>query len=244
MTLRILHTGDFHGRLDQARYERLTQLRRDADLYFDSGDLIATGNLSVPLRPDPAWPRLARLACDASVPGNRDVHVLRSAFEAKLAGATHPILCANLRDRDPQRPTPLPGHRIIACASGRVGVFGVMVPMVTEGMATKAASAYRWDPPLEAARRLAAALRPQVDCLIALTHLGFRQDVALAEALPELDLVLGGHSHTVLATPVRAGNAWICHTGSHGRFAGRYQWASGRGLVQAALAPLDEPAVP
>lgn len=244
MTLRILHTGDFHGRLDDARFGRLRPLRADADLYFDSGDLIATGNLGVPLRPDPAWGFLARLGCDASVPGNREVHVLRGAFEAKLAGATHPVLCANLRDRDPARPAPLPGHRVIVLPKGRVGVFGVMVPMVTDRMATKAASAYRWDSPLEVARVQAAALRPEVDCLIALTHIGYRQDVALAEAVPELDLILGGHSHTVLEAPVRVGDVWIGHTGSHGRFAGRYRWESGRGLVEGDLASLGEPASP
>ncbi|MCW5942773.1 MAG: metallophosphoesterase [Fimbriimonadaceae bacterium] len=240
MILSLLHTGDFHGRLDAARFARLDPWRAQCDLYFDSGDLIATGNLAVPLRPDPAWPLLARLRCDASVPGNRDVHVLRGVLDAKMAGSSHPILCANLRDSDPDRPAPLPGSRIIEAGGGRVGVFGVMVPMVTERMATKVASAYLWDSPVETARRLVEELRPNVDCLIALTHIGVKQDIALAETVPGLDLILGGHSHTVLDSPVRVGDAWICHTGSHGRFAGRYRWQSGRG-VEGRLLPLDRP---
>ena len=36
-----------------------------------------------------------------------------------------------------------------------------------------------------------------MDVLIALTHIGYQEDLKLAEAVPELDIV-GGHSHTEL----------------------------------------------
>src|SRR5438045_3393287 len=96
MNLRILHTNDFHGKLNAEREAKLADLRGDCDLYFDCGDLITTGNLSIPLKADEAWPRLARLHCTASVLGNRETHLVQSAFAKKLEGHTHPILCANL----------------------------------------------------------------------------------------------------------------------------------------------------
>jgi len=34
-----------------------------------------------------------------------------------------------------------------------------------------------------------------VDCVIALTHMRWPNDVRLAENVPEIDLVLGGHDH-------------------------------------------------
>ncbi len=49
--------------------------------------------------------------------------------------------------------------------------------------------------PVEAALREVAALRDSVDVLVALTHLPVEEDIALAEAVPELDLILGGHEH-------------------------------------------------
>jgi len=38
-------------------------------------------------------------------------------------------------------------------------------------------------------------LRGQVDAIVALTHLILGQDVDLVAAVPEIDLVLGGHEH-------------------------------------------------
>src|SRR4051812_97356 len=95
--LRILHTNDFHGALDAAREARLQELRQECDVYLDCGDAIKSGNLAIPLKPEEAWTRLADLRCTASVPGNRESHVLTGAFAKKLEGHRHPILCANLR---------------------------------------------------------------------------------------------------------------------------------------------------
>jgi 5'-nucleotidase len=222
MALRILHTNDFHGALDAAREEKLRGAREDSDVYFDSGDAIKSGNLAIPLRPEEVWSRLAGLRCTASVPGNRESHVLVGAFAKKLEGRQHPIICANLRLKSGE--LPLPGHLIVEAAGLKVGIVGVMVPMVTSRMATQAASAYLWDQPIPAAIAEAEELAGQVDCLIALTHIGLRQDRELAARTPLFDLILGGHSHDVLQQPEIVGRTAICQTGSHGRFAGRYDW--------------------
>ena len=112
-----------------------------------------------------------------------------------------------------------------------------MVPMVTERMATQAASAYLWDPPIAAATILAKKLRREVDCLIALTHIGLAQDRKLAQECPLFDLILGGHSHDVLETPEQIGNTYICQTGSHGRYAGVSGWDGS--AFNYSLVPLD-----
>ena len=48
---------------------------------------------------------------------------------------------------------------------------------------------------LEVARAQVAALRGRVDILVALTHLSVEQDIALAQSVPGIDLILGGHEH-------------------------------------------------
>ena len=100
-----------------------------------------------------------------------------------------------------------------------------MVAMVTEQMKTKAVSAYLWTPPIATATQLAKELRPDVDLLIALTHIGNLQDIFLAQQCPEIDIILGGHSHTVLPQPVKVRNTWIAQGGSHNRYVGMYEWA-------------------
>jgi 5'-nucleotidase/UDP-sugar diphosphatase len=57
--------------------------------------------------------------------------------------------------------------------------------------------------PVETAARYAAEIKPQVDLLIALTHIGAKNDSLVAAAVPELDLIVGGDSHTRLDKPSR-----------------------------------------
>lgn len=228
-SIRILHTNDLHGALDERRFSALSEVRADFDLYFDTGDCIKAGNLGMPLKPEPVWERLAALHCTASVPGNRESHLLKAAFEAKLAGHRHPILCANLFDREGRRP--LPPSLVVEVEGFRVGLIGVMVPMVTERMSSKALSNYLWTAPIPAAIEEAERLQGDVDALIALTHIGFRQDQALAQATNRFDLILGGHSHTLLEHPVQVGRTWICQGGSHGRYYGRYTWDPSAGTM-------------
>lgn len=234
MPVVFLHTNDFHGTLTPAKAERLRAMKPEGALYFDTGDCIKTGNLGIPTRREPAWDLLATAECDAGVLGNRETHIVKAAFLAKIDGHRHPLLCANLRAKDGRRP--LPGAVTLQGAGLRVGVFGVMVPMVTQRMATQAASAYLWDPPLEAARAQVEVLRPQVDVLIALTHIGVRLDRELASAVEGIDIIFGGHSHTVLEQPERVCSAWICQGGSHGRYVGVYEWNSG--VLSGGLEPL------
>lgn len=233
--LRILHTNDFHGMLDDGRERELARLRAEADVYFDCGDCVKAGNLAIPLKPDPVWKRLAELDCTASVLGNRESHPLEGPFRAKIAGASHPLLAGNLV-RQSDGSAVLPGVMFIEAGGVRVGVIAVMVAMVTKRMASRVVSQFLWEEPIGAAAALVAQVRPHVDCLIALTHIGFKKDQLLAERCPEIDLILGGHSHTVLESAVMVGKTAICQTGSHGRFACLYGWDGG--LVSYRLVSL------
>lgn len=222
---RLLHTNDLHGRLDDNREAALQTLRAGCDLYFDSGDAVKSGNLAIPLTQEDVWARFARLNITASVIGNRETHLVKPGFTAKLAGATHPILCANLRTQDGE--CPLPGELIVEAQGLKIGVFAVSVPMVTERMAARFASAYLWGPPIPAARECVERLKPDVDVVIGLTHIGHREDLSLAEKVAGIDILLTGHSHTILEKPVKIGETWICQGGSHGRYAGVYEWRDG-----------------
>ena len=230
----LVHTNDLHGSLSQEKLPFLMSLRRGADFYFDSGDCVKAGNLAMPIGVDPAWTMLAEARCDASVPGNRESHPLLSGKKAKFKGAAHNILCANWFDKRGQHV--FPSHAFFDVPrGGRLAVFGVMVPMVTKGMATQAASQFLWEPPIATAVSLVAELKTKADFIIALTHIGLAQDKKLALACPELDLILGGHSHSVLEEPLVVEGVPICQGGSHAKFVGRYSLEKGKGLVRAEL---------
>ncbi len=234
--LRILQTNDLHGMLTPSRMPFLLKTRDTVDIYFDCGDCIKAGNLAIPVKPDTVWPMLEQAQITASVPGNRESHILESVVKIKTSGATHPILCANWFRNDGA--LQFQDQTIITHNGLKIGIFGVMVAMVTDKMTTRKASQFVWSNPITTAQEIAKSLRPQVDFLIALTHIGYTQDQKLAEVCPEIDLILGGHSHTVLESPTVVNQTSICQTGSHGRYLGVYEW-DGQ-LTSAQLIPWEE----
>lgn len=220
----FIHTNDLHGKLDSTRLPFLVRERGLVDYYFDSGDCIRAGNLAVPLKPEPVWGFLGSIECTASTLGNRESHVTGGAFERKLAGRVHPVVCCNLRTRSGE--LVFPGSIELEKDGLKIGVLGTMVAMVTERMASRQVSYFLWDDPVKSAISEAKKLRDSVDVVVALTHIGDRLDGVLAES-GVVDVILGGHSHTIHEKPVKKGGVWVCQGGSHGRFLGVYEWVDG-----------------
>ncbi len=204
-TLHILHTNDFHDKLTPAQAQRIGQAKAELEnvLLLDAGDAVKAGNLGVRPGGEPILTLMSEAGYDAMTMGNRKSHVVDALLRLKIGKAAFPILCANLRWREDRGETlPTVPHIIRTLPNGlRVGVFGLTVPMVTARMATRHASAFIWENPLVIAREQITALRGQVDALIALTHIGIGQDERLAQTYPELDLIIGGHTHVVLPEP-------------------------------------------
>ena len=63
-------------------------------------------------------------------------------------------------------------------------------------------------------------LKRQCDVLIGLTHLGVDKDSILATQMPELDIIIGGHTHTLLETSKEINNVIIGQTGLKLQYAG------------------------
>ncbi|MCI0691598.1 bifunctional metallophosphatase/5'-nucleotidase [candidate division KSB1 bacterium] len=70
----------------------------------------------------------------------------------------------------------------------RVAMFGVTITKNNPDYVT-------YIDPLEAAKKQVQALREKADILIAVTHLTLDEDIELAQTMPEIDLILGGHEH-------------------------------------------------
>jgi len=245
--MRILHTNDFHGKLSESKRDRLDTLRQSADFYFDSGDAVKSGNIGIPLREEPVWNMFASLDCTAGVPGNREFHISEAGFRAKISGCRHPLLAANLRYKDgaglPMQELTANSFALSAgnplasaIVIGEVGVFGVMVPMVTATMSARHISAFINDQPIDAAREYVSKLRDITKVVICISHIGLKRDVELAAAVEGIDLILGGHSHDIVDPPVQIGKTWIAQAGSHGRYAGTYEFTNG--AFRATYEPL------
>ncbi|MCD6336694.1 MAG: 5'-nucleotidase C-terminal domain-containing protein, partial [Candidatus Marinimicrobia bacterium] len=59
-----------------------------------------------------------------------------------------------------------------------------------------------------------------IDLFIVVSHIGINADRKLAEAVPEIDLIIGGHSHTYMRQAENVNGVWIVQANDHGRYAG------------------------
>jgi 2',3'-cyclic-nucleotide 2'-phosphodiesterase (5'-nucleotidase family) len=114
----------------------------------------------------------------------------------KLIGATkYRLVLANAVDRRSGRHL-LPPFVVERVGPVRVGVFG----LITREAATYPAGKEAFDvkDEIQAAREVVEALRGQADIIVLLSHAGEAMDRRLASEVPDIDVIVGGHSHSRL----------------------------------------------
>jgi 5'-nucleotidase/UDP-sugar diphosphatase len=78
----------------------------------------------------------------------------------------------------------------------------------------------RFSDPLAKALEL-KKLRSSADIMVGLTHIGYEEDLLLAKQMPELDLIIGGHSHTRVDPAENVNGVLVTQTGGDNMFLGR-----------------------
>jgi 2',3'-cyclic-nucleotide 2'-phosphodiesterase (5'-nucleotidase family) len=234
----FLHTADLHNRLSPAAARQLSKLKaeRPGALLLDAGDAVAAGNLAVPLFGEPVLRRMGEAGYDAMSMGNRESHPSRAFLTRKLRDASFPVLAANLRAVRQPLPEIVRAHVVFETPAGRVTVLGLTRQMTSPASLWARVTDYVFDDPLATAAELAPELRAQAALVVCLSHCGHETDVEIA-AIPEIDLVLGGHSHADLITHEQ-GAALIVHPGSHGSHVAVTEIAS-REEARSLLTPLE-----
>lgn len=214
MALTIIHTADLHARLDDATAEALGFLRaRTGALLLDSGDAVAAGNVYV-LPDEPVLARMSAAGYDAMALGNREFFFRKRGMLRKLAQAQFPVLCANLLPRSGDL------GAVRSCITLRVGeqtvgIFGLAPTMIPPGSWGERFSDLRFIAWQDAAREVVGALRDTCDWLLTLSHRGLDDDLALAELCPEIDVILGGHTHTRQTQLVGVRPTLVAHPGHY-----------------------------
>ena len=144
-------------------------------------------------------------------------------------------------------------HLVIERNGIRFGLFGVISK---EAIFYTNGGAVSFTDPIEAAREMVKVLREteKVDVVIALSHGGLEKgkdgrytggdDVHLAEAVPGIDVVIGGHSHTELQEAVIVNNRTpVVQTGKEGKNLGELVITLDTGKLKVEsyrLYPIDD----
>lgn len=206
-TLVVLSTNDIHAKIQ--RFPQLaTAVKACRDtaqvVLVDAGDRW-TGNAYVDMAPISGLPIITlmnRLGYDVATLGNHEFDRGQAHLSRMIDSATFAVVCANVVSDTCAFPQ-LPPYTIIERNGIRVGVVGVVTNYEGHGHPAGNAENYRgltFPDPQEAAIACAAELRPQVDFLILLSHLGDKRDRELLARTNDYDLLIGGHTHAVLDT--------------------------------------------
>lgn len=103
------------------------------------------------------------------------------------------------------------------------GVFGV------DALACAPTCELLFRDPVEAVRETVAEIKANedVDMIVCVSHSGTWEDESksedeiLAKSVPDLDLIISGHTHTELAEPIVHGDTYIVSTGEYGKKIGK-----------------------
>ena len=223
----ILHTNDQHSRIEPfestysknpnqggfARRATLVQQIRSKEeqvLLLDAGDIFQGTPYFNFFGGELEFKLMSMMGYDASTMGNHDFDNGLEGFLKSLPNAKFPFLCSNYDFKN----TILDGHtkpyQIFNKGGIKIGVFGVGVQL--EGLVGKKSYGETiYLDPKEIAQQYADFLKIEKKCdlVICLSHLGYQYveepnkicDVNLAQLTDNIDLIIGGHTHTFLAEP-------------------------------------------
>lgn len=228
----LVHTNDIHGHLEASTgavesggfvraatiIGTLKAAFPDRVVVLDGGDFALGTPTSGLFFGLPTAEAMACVGYDAVAIGNHEFDWGQPAMRRLLEASNAPTLCANLL-QESDGSHPFPPFTVVEKSGVRLGIVGLVAP--DTATRTPAAHTRGWKfLAAEPAARQALDSLPEVDAVLALTHLGEDGDRALARATPELDLIVGGHSHTALQQPVVENGVPIVQAGCYSKFVG------------------------
>ena len=141
---------------------------------------------------------------DAITLGNHEFDNGIEALGEALSGCEVPVVCCNYDFSPFEAGKYIKPYVILEKAGLKIGVIGVLCPLgsMVQGDIANRLPSYELVPTVQ---KYADLLRPQCDLVIALTHIGYTEhgpgettDPQLCAATRNIDIFVGGHSHTFL----------------------------------------------
>ncbi len=234
----LLHFNDLHGHLEafaqndvsvggMARIATAIQQveawnddHQVVTLLLNAGDVLQGTAMSTMFQGQPDFWCLNEIGTDAMCLGNHEFDFGQQVLSQRMKQATFPILAANITRQ--QSGLGVTAYCYVTELRGvKTGIFGLTTADTPTTTARDNVAGLEFHDPVTVARQMVEFLGGRADFIIALTHLGFPQDIELARAVPEIDVIIGGHSHTALQQPEVVGNTLIVQAGAHGLYLGQ-----------------------
>ncbi|PJK16955.1 hypothetical protein CQS04_07310 [Chryseomicrobium excrementi] len=224
--IRLAVTSDVHG--EERNYRALVhELKtKNYDLVLDNGDFFYGSPEAFYYEENAIWPPILELADEVvtvAVPGNHDFTHSYETFEKARRLAKFEWICANVSGFKPYTVRNVSGVKVV--------ILGLTTSMVREWDETGQLRDLEISSPLGALRKWISVIREeeQPDILIVSYHGGFSKDpdsgvpfhgapteneaLAIAEAFPDIDLLITGHQHLRINSVVNG--VKVIQPGSH-----------------------------
>lgn len=231
--LTIFHTNDMHGRLENMarlshfarRLRRETEAHGHITFFWDAGDATDRKLKICSLTKGAAFaPLLNAMGYSLQDMGN-DIALTYGpqAMKAIAQRALFPLLAANLRNGDDSLIDGVKDQIRIALTNDlTLGVIGLTAQMSPQGEALyDILGLQRSDTP-SLTQQIVDQMHADGVCLvIVLSHQGLEDDRQLAENVSGIDLIIGGHSHTLIPSGNKCNNVLITQAGEYAIALGR-----------------------
>ena len=215
--------------------------RKDRNLLLLDGGDFSMGTLLQTLYTDhaPELQLLGQLGVDVTTLGNHEwdyrAEGLAKMLSAALAHTALPqIVLGNYKPDAKTAPIVTKAldaygvkeYTILERGGLRYAIFGIFG---VDADKTAPMSGFELEEPIAAAKRIVAEIQANedYDMLICLSHSGVRsdpkksEDELLAKAVPEINLILSAHTHTLLREPIVVGSTYIVSAHEYGKYLGK-----------------------
>ncbi|WP_256756685.1 bifunctional UDP-sugar hydrolase/5'-nucleotidase [Cohnella sp. WQ 127256] len=228
VTLTLLHTNDIHSHFEEACRiagyfaDVRSCINPDKLIVVDCGDFLDRARMETEgTNGDVNRAVVESMGYDAVLLGNNEgLSYTPVELDRLFTGMSVPVVCANMvRNESKLPPSWMIPSMIIERSGIRIGFIGLTAPF------NDYYDLLGWDAsdPMDTLQTEAARLRPEVDVLIVLSHLGLRNDEKIAATIEGIDLILGGHTHHLLEVPLQVGQTAICAAGKFGFYVGHLE---------------------
>ena len=229
----IIHVNDVHSRVEESAdnigYARISGIIKEVKkfnpntLVLDAGDTLHGQTIANLQQGESIIDILNFMGIDAMATGNHDYNYGYKRLVELGNKADFPLLAANVYEADGTR---LFEPYIIKNMEGaRVAIFGLATPETLFKTHPKNVEGLTFADPTEEAKKVVSELEGKADVIIALSHLGLDESSVdtsrkVAENVKEIDVVIDGHSHTMLQNGLLVGDVLIAQTGEFGKNVG------------------------
>ena len=222
----ILHTNDTHSTIEpfpskhskfpnmggvSKRHTILQKIRSEEEhvLLLDAGDIFQGTPYFNTFNGELEMKLMSLLQYDAATMGNHDFDIGLEGFLNAQQFANFPFLCANYDFSETILSGKTKAYHIFHKAGIKIGVFGIGVAL--KGLVSiDNYGNTRYFDPISTANKIASELKSKsCDLVICLSHLGFEyenksinSDRKLAAETQNIDIILGGHTHTFFDKPL------------------------------------------